>query len=279
MMPAIGGIAFMTKPHLSSGDFFGAASRTIEASGFRVCLWIASRPPEGVELHAHDDAHFVLALDDGYRSLARDPLTPKDAAFGPGALVWNPPGVEHRDCFDIAGGRFLSVSFDPPRGTARGDPMRLRGLRVECAARRLVGVADRFAAGDTVVMEGLTLDLAATVLSPVDLDEDPAPEWLLRAHDILHDLAGQPGLEVASVAHMVGVHPVSLARRYRRHFGCSPVAAIRRARADRAMGLLRRGTELAGLAADTGYADQSHLTREFSAIYGLTPARCRALFA
>ncbi|MDK2747129.1 MAG: AraC family transcriptional regulator [Brevundimonas sp.] len=269
----------MARPHLSSGDFFGAASRTVQAGGFRVGLWIASRPPEGVEQHAHDDAHFVLALDDGYRSLAHDPLTPRGAAFGPGALVWNPPGVEHRDCFDVAGGRFLSISFDPPKGAGQGDPLRLRGLRAENAARRLVGVAGRFAAGDAVVMEGLTLDLAAAVLSPVELNEDPAPEWLLRAHQVMHDLADQPGLEVATVAEMVGVHPVSLARRYRRHFGRSPSAAIRAVRADRAAAQVARGRDLAELALGAGYADQSHLTREFGAIYGLTPARYRALFA
>ena len=269
----------MARPHLSSGDFFGAASRTVEAGGFRVGLWVASRPPEGVELHAHDDAHFVLALDGGYRSLAHDALTPQGGAFGPGALVWNPPGVEHRDCFDVAGGRFLSISFDPPKGAGRGDPLRLRGLRAEGAARRLVGVAGRFAAGDAVVMEGLTLDLVAAVLSPGELDEDPAPEWLLRAHEVLHNLTDRPGLEVATVARMVGVHPVSLARRYRRHFGCSPAVAIRRARADRAAALMVRGRDLAELALGAGYADQSHMTREFGVLYGLTPARYRALFA
>ncbi|WP_426025661.1 helix-turn-helix domain-containing protein [Brevundimonas sp. TSRC1-1] len=269
----------MARPHLSSGDFFGAASRTVEAGGFRVGLWIADRPPESVVFHAHDDAHFILALDDGYCSLAHDPLTPRGAAFGPGALVWNPPGVEHRDCFTEAGGRFLSISFDPPKSAGRGDPMRLRGALAEGAARRLIGVAGRFAAGDAVVMEGLTLDLAATVLTPGDLNEDPAPEWLLRAHEVLHDLADQPGLEVATVARIVGVHAVSLARRYRRHFGRSPAAAIRQARADRAAGRLARGVDLAELAALGGYADQSHLTREFGHIYGLTPGRYRALFA
>lgn len=270
---------FMARPHLPPDDFFGAAARTIKAGGFRVGLWIASRPPEAVEGHAHDDAHFILALDDGYRSLAHDPLTPRDAAFGPGALVWNPAGVEHRDCFDVAGGRFLSVSFDPPKGARQGHPMRLRGAGAQGAARRLVGVAARFATGDAVVMESLTLDLASAVLSPGELEEDPAPEWLERAHDVLHDLADRPGLEVAAVARMVGVHPVSLARRYRRHFGCSPAAAIRRARADRAAGQIARGRNLAEAAVGAGYADQSHLTREFGLIYGLTPARYRALFA
>ena len=36
----------MARPNLPSGDFFGAASRTVEAGGFRVGLWIASRPPD-----------------------------------------------------------------------------------------------------------------------------------------------------------------------------------------------------------------------------------------
>lgn len=234
-------------------------------------------PPEEVHAHSHEDAHFVLAMDAGYRSVAHDPMTPRNQAFGPGALVWHPAGVEHRDCFDVAGGRFLSVSFMPPAGGRHGDPVRLRGA-AEVVVRRLVGATARFTMGDEIIVEGLALDLAASVLSPEELDEDPAPEWLQRAREIIHDMAAQPGMEVRSIAAEVGVHPVSLARRYRRHFRQSPAAAIRQARADRAAGLIARGTDLASLADQTGYADQSHMTRDFTCIYGLTPARYRALF-
>ena len=129
-----------------------------------------------------------------------------------------------------------------------------------------------------MVIEGLALDLASSVFSPDELDEDPAPEWLWRAREIIGDLATRPGMEVRHVAAEVGVHPVSLARRYRRHYRQSPAAAIRQARADRATGLIARGADLAALASDAGYADQSHMTRDFTTIYGLTPARYRALF-
>ncbi|MBB5744476.1 helix-turn-helix domain-containing protein [Brevundimonas variabilis] len=129
-----------------------------------------------------------------------------------------------------------------------------------------------------MIIEGLALDLAATVLSPDELNEDPAPEWLQRAQELIDDMAAQPGIEVQSIAAEVGVHPVSLARRYRRHYRQSPAAAIRQARADRAAGMMARGSDLASLAADAGYADQSHMTRDFTSIYGLTPARYRALF-
>lgn len=128
-------------------------------------------------------------------------------------------------------------------------------------------------------MEGLVLDMAGAVLSAAELDEDPAPEWLLRADEMIWDLCVQAGLEVREVAQEVGVHPVSLARRYRRHFGCSPAAAIRTARADRAADMVARGVSLSEAALCAGYADQSHLTRDFGAVFGLTPARYRAAFA
>jgi AraC family transcriptional regulator len=268
----------MSQSSLRPGEFLGARSTGVFASGVQVDLRIATLPPEQVHNHAHDDAHFVLALDGGYCSLAHDPGTPTGLAFGPGALVWNPAGVEHQDCFDQAGGRFLSVSFDPPPGAPRDEPRRLRG-RAEAAARRLVGATARFRPGDELILEGLALDMAADAFSSAELTEDPAPDWLMRAREAIGDVATRAGLEVRDVARMVGVHPVALARRYRRHFGQTPGAAIRQRRADRASALVGRGSDLAGIAADAGYADQSHMTREFVAVYGLTPGRYRAVFA
>ena len=267
----------MTPTTLAAGEFFGSQFQSVTSSGFRVDLRIATLPPEEVQSHSHDDAHFVLALDGGYRSLAHDPGTPAGDAFGPGALIWNPAGVEHRDCFDVAGGRFLSVSFAPPPDARQGDPARLFGV-AENVARRLVGATARFSSGDAVMIEGLALDLAASVHRRLELAEDPAPEWVRLAHEAITDLSSQPGLEVRTVADIVGVHAVSLARRYRRHFGRSPATAIRQARADRAAGLVGQGRDLAAVAASIGYSDQSHMTREFVAFYGLTPARYRAIF-
>lgn len=267
----------MTSTTLATGEFFGSRFRSVTSSGFRIDLRIATLPPEEVQIHSHADAHFVLALDGGYRSLARDPGAPAGHAFGPGALVWNPADVEHRDCFDQAGGRFLSVSFAPPQGARRGDPKRLFGA-VEGIARRLVGATAGFISGDEVAVEGLALELVANVHDALELQEDPAPEWVLLAHEVIGDLSSRPGLEVRTVAEVVGVHAVSLARRYRRHFGRSPATAIRQSRADRAAGLVAKGGDLATVAAGVGYSDQSHMTREFVAFYGLTPARYRAIF-
>lgn len=269
----------MSVERLPSGAFIGSRSAVVETGGFKAGLWRASLPPEGVQTHVHDDAHFVLALDRGYRSLAHDPASPAGAAFRESALVWNPPGVEHRDSFEQPGGRFLSVSFMPPAGARRGEPLRLHRGPGLTAAKALVGAVATFREGDALRTEGLLLTLAGAVLQPHELDEDPAPEWVLRAHEMILDNAREAGLEIREVAWMCGAHPVSLARRYRRHFGTSPSFALRQARVSRAAAVIGGGTSIAEAADECGFADQSHLTRDFRRVFGLSPARYRQLLA
>ena len=48
-------------------------------------------------------------------------------------------------------------------------------------------------------------------------------------------------------------------------------------RLDRARSLLRAGHSLVDAALACGFADQSHLTRQFRSAYGLTPGRWRAM--
>ena len=72
------------------------------------------------------------------------------------------------------------------------------------------------------------------------------------------------------------VHPVYLARRFRRHYGRSVGEVRRSSRVGMAVQRLTAGRiELSTLAYDLGYADQAHLSREFKRETGWTPARFR----
>lgn len=258
----------MIDERLACGVFLGSLSRSIAAGDFQIDLRTATLPPEAVKEHGHDEGHFIFTLADGYRSLASpEPLRR-------GALIYNPPGVEHRDCYDQAGGGFLAVSAPDLPGRA-GDMPWVLGATAGGLARRLVGTC--IAAADPMVAESLALGLAACA----GINDEPssaAPGWLRLANEAIGDLCCTAGLEVRTIAALAGVHPVHLARRYQRHFGCSPGAAIRRRRADAAAALLAGGADLAGAALATGYADQSHLTRAFAEVFAVTPARYRAAF-
>lgn len=86
--------------------------------------------------------------------------------------------------------------------------------------------------------------------------------------------AGQP---VAAVADEVGYSRRRLSDLVRAECGLTPKAYARVARFERSRGLLvsaaGAGRSLAEVAAEGGYADQAHLTREWTSLAGCSPTR------
>ncbi|WP_042689547.1 AraC family transcriptional regulator [Azospirillum sp. B506] len=96
------------------------------------------------------------------------------------------------------------------------------------------------------------------------------------ARDLLHArLADDVGLDDLSAA--AGVDRFRLNRAFRAAFGLSPHAYLVRLRLRTARRRLAEGEAPALVAAEVGFADQSHLGRWFRRAYGLTPAAYRDL--
>lgn len=253
--------------------FLGTRSVERDCTGFTAALRRATVPAEEVVEHAHAGAHLVLAIDATYLSAARGSADRN----GPMTLVYNPPGTLHRDRFAVTGGRFMSIDLDP--GLVHGgpaEPLVVADIEARAGAGRIAGMIGT-TAPDAVELEALLLDVVAHV------HDRPAtsrhmPCWLGTAAEALADLAGNSALQVREVARLAGVHPVHFAREFRRHFGCGPSKALRRHRVARAAGLLSRGSRLADIALQAGFADQSHMSRAFRHEYGTTPARFREAF-
>lgn len=83
----------------------------------------------------------------------------------------------------------------------------------------------------------------------------------------------------STLEEIVGTDRFTIARHFRWAFGTSPdrYRTLRRLALARAE--IESGYSLARAAADSGFADQSHMTRQFKRTYGLTPARWIALTA
>ncbi|PSJ60023.1 AraC family transcriptional regulator [Mesorhizobium ephedrae] len=82
---------------------------------------------------------------------------------------------------------------------------------------------------------------------------------------------------VSRLAARAGWSRKHLAERFRAEIGLGPKSVARIVRFNRALAAARTGNcNWAGIAADCGYADQAHLTREFQNLAGLTPAAWRA---
>nr|WP_240897673.1 helix-turn-helix domain-containing protein [Kineococcus vitellinus] len=106
--------------------------------------------------------------------------------------------------------------------------------------------------------------------------EVPAEARLANAVADLLD--GDPSvLRLEDAASRLGISVRTLQRLARRHVGLPPAAMVRRRRLQEAAERLRTdpGTDLAALAAELGYADHAHLTRDFRAVLGTAPSEYR----
>ena len=85
------------------------------------------------------------------------------------------------------------------------------------------------------------------------------------------DLAETITLE--NLSRQVGLSPFYLSRLVQRHTGLPPHAYRKQQRIRQARRLLRAQMPIAQVAMETGFADQSHLTRHFKQIVGVTPGQ------
>lgn len=129
------------------------------------------------------------------------------------------------------------------------------------AAMAATDPAERHATAIAAVSDWLLTTLA-----------EPSPEALLanRAADLLES---DPSIRtVPQAAAALHVSPRTLQRLTRTWVGLPPLAMIRRRRLQEAVEIMRTRpeTDLAGLAARLGYADQAHLANEMRTILGVT---------
>jgi AraC-like DNA-binding protein len=92
-------------------------------------------------------------------------------------------------------------------------------------------------------------------------------------------LEANPRLPVRSqeLEKIAGLDRYALSRHFRAAFATSPHRFLLMRRLQRARGMIGAGDPLAEVAAAAGFADQSHLTRQFKKAFGLTPGRWAAL--
>jgi AraC family transcriptional regulator len=97
-----------------------------------------------------------------------------------------------------------------------------------------------------------------------------------RLKDYIMAHLGEP-IEVAALAGIAGRSPFHFTRVFTQSVGMSPHRYVVRLRIERATELMRDGQSgLAEIAASTGFADQSHLSRWVRRVHGVSPTQLAA---
>ncbi|RQS76131.1 AraC family transcriptional regulator [Burkholderia sp. Bp8963] len=99
---------------------------------------------------------------------------------------------------------------------------------------------------------------------------------LQRVREYLHASCAR-AVTLDELAAICGQDRWSLSRDFRTFYGTSPYHYLVMRRLETARAMMLRGTSLVDAATAAGFADQSHMTRQFRHAYGLPPARWLAM--
>jgi AraC family transcriptional regulator len=236
----------------------------------------AMRFPAGLHLqmHQHPRATVAIILQGGFAGSYNHQEHDCSATN----VVVEPAGESHANRFGDTQSTILTLSLTeedlpgPFASLTRGVRFARDPFATQVARRAQAELNDP---DDLMPMavESAALELMTRLARSARNEGRPA--WLNRARQHLHDRYADP-LQLSAVALEVGVEPERLARTFRQAFGEPMASYLRRLRVEVAATMLASGeVSISQVAADVGFADQSHMTRCFARYLGTTPARYR----
>jgi AraC-like DNA-binding protein len=265
---------------LEPGSYFGTTERRYDLGGLTVAESVF---PSGLVIppHEHTNAFFCLLL----KGCCTTSLDQRTWTGRPLTLVLFPAGLAHANRWHDAGGRALNVEFARPwlerlqgRTTVLDRPADYEDGPQVWLARRLFEECRTQDDASPLAVEGLVLELLAECSrSRSEIPPTHPPRWLGRVRELLHERFSE-NLSLGEVAAAAGISADHLARSFRRCHGCTVGEYVRRLRVEFACRRLASAEQpLVEVALDAGFSDQSHFTKTFKRLMGVTPAAFRGL--
>ncbi len=252
---------------LRMGSFYGTVQERYACKGFLLSE-LHHRCARKLPEHAHEAAYFSLLVDGAYSENVHG----RKLDYRRFSTAYHPPGMSHHDEIGGNGGLLFAIELDkniglelPPEPIMLGGPpLALRLFRDHRA-----GVLSQ------VTVESIAYDLLGDAKRSTEREEAPMPRWLRMVLETMRDDPSFPHT-VKSLSNEAGIHPVHLARVFRRRFGCPLSDFLHSLRLQLVMTDLEDPDHsLADIACLRGFADQSHLTRVFKYWLGVPPAKFR----
>lgn len=225
--------------------------------------------------HYHEHPHLCLLLQ-GADLESRGSLPyPREV----GQVFFYHAGEPHATVASDGPSRHANIEFD--EAFLRTHGVTEPGIETAIRTRRdaaflVIRIQSEARRGDDVsplAIESLLLEL----VGPAPADARTRPRWVQEVDTILHDRWNQQ-LSLRELSVATGTRPVTISKHFRRYFAATLGDYVRRLRVSRSLPLLANaGIALSDVAYRCGFADQSHFTRTFRALTGVTPGAYRNL--
>ncbi|MEL7122669.1 MAG: AraC family transcriptional regulator [Bacteroidota bacterium] len=121
------------------------------------------------------------------------------------------------------------------------------------------------------------LSILLELISEPQTISPSAPRWLSQLEELLHDQWTED-FSLHELSNYLNIHPVTISKYFRKHFGCTLGQYRRKQRIERSIDLIKSSNlSLTEIAHYCGFADQSHFIRTFKEHTHLLPNLYRKL--
>ena len=261
--------------NLLPGHLYGEKLKTREVTGFQLSE-IAYGPGDIVPSHSHELAQFCLVREGTFSEV----YGRKTRDAKPLMLILRPSGETHAHHFHNTGSRCFVIEIENDwlnrlrehRGVLDDSAQFSGGLSV-WLAMRLYNEFQRMDEASSLAIEGLMFEIIAEASrQAVKVSLRKPPSWVKHAEEFLKANFFDT-LTLDSIANSIGIDPIHLARVFKLHYGCTIGEYVRKLRIEFACREISlTATPLTEIAVAAGFYDQSHFSRTFKRIVGLTPS-------
>jgi AraC family transcriptional regulator len=262
------------------GDLYAQAVQEDETANL-VLSETAYGPNLTIPTHTHQRPYFSLTL----QGASTEIIEKQKREYRTLSLAFFPAGLSHANDYHHAQTRCFNLELENSWDTyideanpAINHPIEFSPGIMPWLTMRLYHEFRLTSQPSALSIESLVFELLAETSRHTPTKTfKREPRWVQTVTELLHDEFMHP-LALNDIAQAVGVHPIYLARIFRRSMGCSVGDYVRQLRMDHACRQLADDQiPLGVVAVNCGYYDQSHFSKAFKVTIGMTPQKFRQM--
>jgi AraC family transcriptional regulator len=256
-------------------ELYGQVLRRVDLPHFLITETLYE-PGLHLPAHGHNHSYVSFVLQGAYQEIyyhrAEDCST--------GSLIFHPGNEIHSNNFESMESRCLNLQHTFDETLIDVDFSKRKHNKNRLAAPLTTKIYREVCDPDSVselILDGLAFELLGATLR-IEHGEKRIPAWLKQVEDLIHSCF-QENLTIALLAAEAAVHPVHLSRTFRKFYRCTAGEYLRSVRIDFACKQLRTtDLEIADVALQAGFCDQSAFAKSFKRAMECTPGQYRKMF-
>ena len=260
------------------GEFYGQTNKTINLDGITLTNTVYTH--DKVDWHYHENAYFTFILEGNVIEGNKKEIYNCSA----GSLLFHnwqephynikPEGFTRGFHIEIEKEWFNSLEFNAAdlEGSINIGSLNLKFLMYKIFMETKLNDITT-----PVSIQVLLLESLAQMQQLNKAKSNKKPIWVSEINNILNDRF-LDNLSLEYLSKILNIHPVHLSRDFSKYFNSGLGEYIRKLKVEKALQLIsKKKLDLTSIAFECGFSDQSHFTRCFKEINGISPSQYRKI--